>query len=55
MKVDLTGKVVVVTVRMCPESYAGDILHRLSRRTYGPLMALVEAADKRSAGKPAAA
>jgi NAD(P)-dependent dehydrogenase (short-subunit alcohol dehydrogenase family) len=36
-------------VRLCPESYAGDILYRLSRRTYGLLMARVAANGKRVA------
>ncbi len=38
--------------RVCPETFAGDILHRISRSAYGLLMAHVTAANKRAASKP---
>ncbi len=40
-------------VRVCPETYAGDILHRLNRRLYGFLMAGAMARGKRGVGESA--
>ncbi len=38
-------------MRLCPETYACDVLHRVSRGVFGSLMALVVAASKRGTGK----